>query len=97
MFTVYVADNFHFMDDDETYTHGVFATWAEALTAARQIVDDSLSHHHRPGMTAEELYDTYTSFGDDPVIRPAPDGEKFSAWDYAKQRCNELCADGAGP
>jgi hypothetical protein len=47
-------------------------------------------------MTAADLHDTYTSFGDDPFIRPAPDGEKFSAWDYAKQRCDELCAARAG-
>jgi hypothetical protein len=92
MFTMYVADNFHYMDEDETYIHGVFATWAEATAAARQIVDESLAHHYRPGMTAADLHRMYTSFGDDPFIRPKPDGEKFSAWDYARQRCDELCA-----
>jgi hypothetical protein len=96
MFTVHVADNFHFMDEDETYARGEYATWAEAVAAAGQIVDDCLAHLYRPGITAADLYDMYTSFGDDPCIRPAPDGEQFSAWDYAKQRCNELCAAGAG-
>ena len=92
MFTVHVADNFHYMDEDETYAHGEFATWAEAVAAAHQIVDDSLAHLYRSGMTAADLYGKYTSFGDDPCIRPMPDGEQFSAW----QRCNELCAAGAG-
>ena len=32
-------------------------------------------------MTAEEVYEAYISFGDDPFIK----GVKFSAWDYAKQ------------
>jgi hypothetical protein len=96
MFIVHVADNFDYMDEDETHTHGEFATWAEAVTAARQIVDDSLAHLSRPGMTEAALYDMYVSFGDDPYIRPEPDGERFSAWDYARQKCNELCA-GAAP
>jgi hypothetical protein len=34
MFTVHAADNFHFMDEDETYAHGEFATWAEAVAPA---------------------------------------------------------------
>jgi hypothetical protein len=31
-------------------------------------------------------------FGEDPTIDAAgPDGKRFSAWDYARQRCRELC------
>ena len=92
MFVVRVADNFHYMDDDESHVHGEFATWPEAVGAARQIVDRCLEHEHRPGMAATELYDQYVSFGDDPYITPVPPGERFSAWEYAKQQCAALCA-----
>lgn len=45
MFEVRVADNFHYMDEDEVYTHGSFPTWAEAVTAARKIVDSFLAQN----------------------------------------------------
>lgn len=92
MYTVRVADNFHYMDEDETYTLGAFPTWAEAVAAARRVVDRSLEELHQPGMDAEALFAQYTAFGEDPYIVPVPDGEaEFSAWDYAKQRCAVLC------
>ncbi len=92
MFVVRVADNFHYMDEDETYTHGQFETWPEAVAAAKEIVDRCLAEYHQPGMTADALFSQYTSFGKDPYISPVPDGEaRFSAWDYAKQRCAVLC------
>lgn len=92
MFVVRVADNFHYMDEDETYTLGEFPTWAEAVTAARRVVDRWLEEQHRPGMDVEALFAQYTAFGEDPYIVPVPDGEAgFSAWDYAKQRCATLC------
>ncbi len=91
MFTVQVADNFHYGDKSEIYTHGEFATWEDALAAARRIVDDSLAHHWRQGISADELYDQYQGFGDDPFIVPEPEGRAFSAWDYARERCAVLC------
>jgi hypothetical protein len=92
MFVVRVADNFHYMDDEESHAHGEYSTWPEAVAAARQIVDRSLEHEFRPGMGAAELYDQYVSFGDDPYITPVPPGDLFSAWEYAKERCAALCA-----
>lgn len=92
MFVVRAADNFHCMDEDETCTHGEFVTWAEAVAAARMIVDRCLAEHHRPGIAAEALFLQYTLFDDDPFIVPTPSGENFSAWDYAKARCAVLCA-----
>jgi hypothetical protein len=32
------------------------------------VVDLSLDHLYRPGMTAEALYSDYSSFGDDPFV-----------------------------
>jgi hypothetical protein len=94
MFTVMVDDNFHYMDEDERRALGEFATWEEAVQAARQIVERSLSEHYKPGMTAEQLYSAYTGFGEDPFIVPKPEGQAFSAWTYAKQRCAQICASG---
>jgi len=97
MFVVRVANNFHYMDEEETYTHSEHPTWAEAVAAARRLVDISLAEHFQPGMSAATLYGWYTSFGDDPYIVSPPAGERFSAWEYAKQRCDELCAGGSRP
>lgn len=92
MFVVRVADNFHYMNEEETYTHSEHPTWAEAVAAACRIVDASLAEHCQPGISAADLHRSYTMFGDDPYIVSPPTGEQFSAWEYAKQRCEVLCA-----
>jgi hypothetical protein len=95
-YRVVVADNFHYMDETENDASGLFDTYDAAVAACRAIVDRSLTWHHKPGMTADQLYDTYTDFGDDPfvvAVGDAPLGEKFSAWNYAQQRCAEICGD----
>ena len=89
-FTVYVADNFHYMDAEATYQLGKFATWDEAVTAAERIAEASLQEVYRPDLDAEALYHQYTLFGEDPYIIPRPEGKHFSAWEYAKRRCQEL-------
>jgi len=86
-YTVFVDDNFHYMDEDERYTLGVFATPEEAIAACRSIVDGCIGSE--PGATAETLFKNYAMFGEDPFIVP---GVGFSAWDYAKRRCAELAA-----
>jgi len=86
-FTIYVNDNFHYMDEDERYTLGVYDTEEEALQAAKRIVDEFLIRSYEPGISAAQLYDSYITFGKDPWIDPSP----FNAWHYAKERCNELC------
>ncbi len=91
MFEVRVADNFHYMDEDEIYTHGRFETWPDAVAAAQRIVDRCLAEYYAPGMTAEALFSQYKSFGEDSFIVSASDGGRFSGWDYAKERCAVLC------
>ena len=39
MFEVRVADNFHYRDEDEIYTHGRFETWPDAVAAASRPLD----------------------------------------------------------
>ena len=90
-YTVYVDDNFHYMDESERYRLGDFPTAEAAVAAAKKIVDEYLDSAYEPGMTAEELNHSYVCFGEDPYIVPQDPGSKFSAWDYARESCGELC------
>lgn len=90
VFTVYVADNFHYMDAEATYKRGEFATWDEAVTEAERIVEASLRELYRPDLDDGALYHQYTLFGEDPYIVPQPAGKRFSAWEYAQRRCQTL-------
>lgn len=92
-YTVMVDDNFHYMDEDERYEHGSFASVDEALTACHDIVERSLQEHFEPGMSAVKLYQFYLSFGEDPFI-VAVEAEKvdFSARDFAWIRAQSMCA-----
>jgi hypothetical protein len=94
-YEVLVADNFHYMDSSETFKKGSYPNLDTAIATCKQIVEDYLRSAHRPGMTAAELYSSYTSFGDDPyIVGPdtTPGAVPFSAWNYAKQRSEEICA-----
>ena len=66
-YVVMVDDNFHYMDEDERYRHGEFSDAGVAIEHCRQIVDEYLESALKPGMSAEELWDSYKSFGGGPV------------------------------
>jgi hypothetical protein len=86
-FTVKVGDNFHMYDSDDIYTKGVYASYDLAVVVAKQVVVESLLHllKQKPGMSCTELYQAYTSGGEDPFIVGARPGDPwFSAWSYAK-------------
>jgi hypothetical protein len=89
-YAVYVEDNFHYQDPDYRSKHGEYPSWDRAVAACKAIVDESLAECKEPGMTGEVLYFAYTSFGESPFIVYDGD-ERFSAWDYARQRAVELC------
>lgn len=93
-YKVLVDDNYHYMDQSERYELGEFENLEAAIEAAKKIVDEFLRSGYQPGMTAQELYKAYTGFGEDPFIAsPSTEetGVLFSAWDYAKLRCEEMC------
>lgn len=93
-YTIFVDDNFHYMDEDERYTQGCYDGYETAVSVCKAIVDDYLRSAHEPGMTAEALYGSYCMFGEDPWISPTPEGvERFSAWGYAKHRAEEICVE----
>jgi hypothetical protein len=93
MYTVLVDDNFHFMDESERLRYGEYESYEEAVENCIKIVNESLNHLYRPGMSPAELYSQYTSFGDDPYVFPAGQGDRFSAWDFARDKCEEICTD----
>ena len=91
-YTVYVDDNFHYMDEEERYKLGDFATLEEAVAVCKRKVDGFLKVHASPEKTAAERYEEYTQAGPDPFIvtdDPAAGKPVFSAWNYAKERCEE--------
>ena len=90
-YEVYVDDNFHFMDESERYRVGEFQSHDEAVAACKKVVDGFLEGEFKKGMSSEELYELYMMFGEDPFIIPSDEAEHFSAWEYAKGRCMELC------
>jgi len=92
-YEVFVDDNYHYMDEGERYKHGEFATFEEALNACRAIVNEYLQTSYEEGMTAGQLYQVYTGFGEDPFIVGEPAPFHFSAWDYARERCSQICGE----
>jgi hypothetical protein len=90
-YEVYVDDNFHYMDESERYSAGLFDSWEAAEAKCRLIVDDFLRANYKEGMLADQLLSQYRLYGEDPWIRPSGDDRTFSAWDYAAARCEEMC------
>lgn len=91
-YTVIVNENSHYMDDAESYTLGEFPTCDEALSACRAMVDEDINNSFKEGISADDLYLQYTSFGRDPYIVSSDTACKFSAWTYAKERAAALTA-----
>lgn len=88
-YQIVIDDNFHFMDESESYHSGEFDTYEEAEAECKRILDEFLIDAVRPGDTAEQLESTYVMYGETPHIH----GEKlgnFSATDYVKKRCKEI-------
>ena len=93
-YSIYVDDNFHYMDEDERYLVGTYDDCETAIADCKRRVNSFLYSHYEPGKTAEALYDDYTSFGKDPFIvsSESPQDCNFSAWTYAKERAKEIVA-----
>ncbi len=89
-YTVYVDDNYHYMDEDERYKLGVFATLGEAIAACKREVDGFLENETSTESSAAKRYEQYVHFGPDPFIvtdDPEAGVPPFSSWNYAKERC----------
>lgn len=87
-YIVYVNDNFHYMDESERYKLGEFDDCQSAMAACKRIVDEFLEK--TASVSTDELFEQYTTFGEDPWILSKDKDCKFSAWTYARERCREL-------
>src|SRR5512140_761922 len=87
-----VIDNYGPPDEGSCGTGPSFETREAAEFYCRGIVDDFLAENYQAGMTAAELWERYTMFGEDPCVISDDKNGRFSGWDYAKQRCEVLCA-----
>ena len=92
-YSVYVDDNFHYMDESERYKLGTFETCEKALAACKRIVDEFLEEGYKEGKSFSELMKQYLLFGDDPFIVTSDKTCSFSARDYARKRCLELYSE----
>jgi hypothetical protein len=74
---------------------GDFDTLEAAVAASKRTIDSALLREHTAGMTGEELFAKFQSFGELPCIFLSEDktlsGMGFNALAYAKQRAAELC------
>jgi hypothetical protein len=96
-FTVWIDDNFHYMDAEYRARDSEWDDAAAAEARCRRIVDAYLESAYQPGMTWNQLFDSYSSFGEDPWIASSGgDRHPFSAWDYARGRCQAMCGPPAG-
>lgn len=84
-----IWDNFHYMDETEAYITGWFLSAEEAIAEAKRRV---LADLPETGATAEERFDHYTSFGEDPSIIGTPQ-VSFSAWTFAKEEAARLAGE----
>ena len=71
-YKVFVDDNFHFMDESKRHEFDEFPTLDAAIGASKQIVDGYLVSACESGMTADALFESYASFGQDAFVRAAP-------------------------
>lgn len=85
-------DNGRYMDEEGRWNGPEFDDALDALDHARSVVNEDLSSLKTDGMTADELYTQYTMFGTEPQIVSSGEEVFFSAWEYAKRRCEELCS-----
>jgi hypothetical protein len=89
-YTVYVDDNFHYMDESERYKLGEFDDCASAVAACQKLVDEFLLQCVGENNSIEELHKSYTFFGEDPFILTDDPNCKFSARDYAARRVDQM-------
>ena len=91
-YTVYVDDNFHSGDPAERYRLGEYDSREEALDACRQKVDEYFERIVKGRYSFKELWEGYILYGEDPFISSDPQEDRFSAWEYARQKCLEYSA-----
>lgn len=94
-YEVFVDDNYHFMDESERHSAGTFDSIPAAIAKGRAIVGSELQYVHKAGIQAGELFSLHCMFGDASWVKGEGCSPKdFSARDYARKRCDEICVTG---
>lgn len=74
------------------------ASYEEAVTVSKQVIDDFLKAWCIPGMTAERLFVSYCKRGEIPIVfiegANTMNLPVFNHYAYAKERCAALCKSG---
>jgi hypothetical protein len=92
-YIVCVDDNYHSGDENERYKLGEFDSREEALAACKAKVEEYFERIEKGKYGFQELWDGYKMYGEDPFITNDDDNEThFSAWEYARLRCQEHAA-----
>lgn len=87
-YTVYIDDNFHYMDESERCTVGTYHSLKKALAECEKIVIQSLKDLCEKGITPEKLSSQWSMFGEDPFIVGGDEPVPFSARKFVTA---ELC------
>ncbi len=90
-YRVYLDANFHQMDTSARNMAGEYASYDEARTAARELIDGILESEYRNGISAEDLLHAYVTRGEEPFIIPDDEQQPFNGRDYAGIRCQLMC------
>jgi len=69
------------------------------VNICKQIVDDFLTNAYDEDKTEDQLWNEYSSWGEDPfiIVTDGEDNCSFSAWDYAKNRIREIVGKNKKP
>lgn len=91
LYIVKISDNTKYQEPEDDVTEGAFATHSEALKKCQDIVDEALKNLYYEGMGADELFNNFVAYGQEPYIESEDkDGPQFSAWKYAKERSSQV-------
>src|SRR3954470_10205116 len=79
---------------------GVFLNFDEAVTVARQHIDDFIYREYRStvaeGISVSKLYERYKKNGELIVVQPKNKGDTaamtFDAYEYASRKCAEIAS-----
>lgn len=76
---------------------GEYKTLADAVAAAKRLVDEFLMREFKPGILPSMLYASYQKFGEVPRIFSDENDKTmnvsdFNHFQYALARCSEICA-----
>ena len=92
LYTVFVDDNYHYMDESERYKLGEFLDCASAVAACKQIVDEFLATCILD-KGEDEILRQYLHFGEDPWISSDDRECRFSSRYYALQSVKEVAGN----